>query len=1308
MNFKPPPRNGGLQQKEFTHIQADGSRVTIRCQFDGRFGAAGTYPSTTKPGRDFQEEMRVEAQQIDFGTLRDLDALVAIQSCDGNPSAFSPPSLALNLRRRHMELLFSVPVRKVKGDGDIVTAMTPFSIRIRLTEVRRALEFKANDATTCLVLCVKSPPFVYRRVGDIHATHRGYTWYDDMAWQRTTNIEHDHTGEVRPIKLANPTAVIDVGRWLAYKVDLSEETAVSPMYRDLYDALAEYSVNIEKCERMSVERKTASEAWAWLDQVVESPNTAPSSLHADLRLLSLGSSQLTFAVRYQLEVCLSQGVINESNVDGPEFMKQLTTMDPEQAIKLLEKAVDRKDRHSEPTKLLRSHLLFGKSTKNKQIPRHCTKVRSATLTPTTIYINSPTLETSNRVIRKYREHEDRFLRVKFTDERYRGSLMGSDDNGMDELYARVKRALQQGIDIGDRHYEFLAFGNSQFRERGAYFFSPTANLNAADMRAWMGNFTNINVVAKYCSRVGQCFSTTRPINSGSVKVEYIPDVVRNGFCFTDGVGKISPFLAQLIAEEFNIPDPNVNYPSVFQFRMAGFKGVLAVDPSIKGGPIAQFRPSQNKFPAQYLGLEIIRFSQHSTAFLNQQLILVFTALGVDGNVFLQKMKIQISDIERAMHDRDLALTLLQKTIDFNQTTLNLASIVCDGFMETNDPFLISCLRLWKSWLLKGLKEKARVFIDDGAFVLGCADETGTLQGHFHKNVGKVMDPLRLPQIFLQVPMTENRNVYKVVEGICAIARNPSLHPGDVRVVMAVDVPALRHLKNCVVLPQTGDRDLANMCSGGDLDGDDYLVMWDSAMMPREWDHPPNDYTAPGPLVADGPVTVADMTEFFVNHLKNDNLPRIATSHRYWADRWHEGVKKEECLKLAGLHSMAVDYAKSGVPAIMDKSLRTQSWPHWAENTHIDKKRVYYSQSILGKLYDTVQCAAFVPAWDLPFGNRILEAYTADITPQMLEDAREIKASYDESVQRVMAQYDVKTEFEVWTAFVLDHSQDVGDYKFAETLGGVADSLKRQHMDLCYEKAGTTAKERDWTKLGPFIAATYTVTSQEAQAALEETKQKKTVGGHEVPVRELKPQSMPFISFPWIFARELGIIARQGKSGDWDAELRAQQAVKGRLKGQKENQKAYDLLGTDFRLEELPEVQVGDETYRGGDVVDLLGDGGEVGFGLDRAKILGATPRALPEGGLSGRNSVDDSSGEADVAVETDRGAEEDAVAGGEHETSKGRERHKNSKDEAAQGAEIEEMDGSEEIDDEEESEQVNIDFGKRRTGFDKLAAITQK
>jgi hypothetical protein len=61
------------------------------------------------------------------------------------------------------------------------------------------------------------------------------------------------------------------------------------------------------------------------------------------------------------------------------------------------------------------------------------------------------------------------------------------------------------------------------------------------------------------------------------------------------------------------------------------------------------------------------------------------------------------------------------------------------------------------------------------------------------------------------------------------------------------------------------------------------------------------------------VTANDMTEFFINFMKNDQLGRIATAHQVLADTSKEGVFHPDCLLLAELHSTAVDFSKSGVP-----------------------------------------------------------------------------------------------------------------------------------------------------------------------------------------------------------------------------------------------------------------------------------------------------------------------------------------------------------------------------------------------------------
>lgn len=66
----------------------------------------------------------------------------------------------------------------------------------------------------------------------------------------------------------------------------------------------------------------------------------------------------------------------------------------------------------------------------------------------------------------------------------------------------------------------------------------------------------------------------------------------------------------------------------------------------------------------------------------------------------------------------------------------------------------------------------------------------------------------------------------ILQGKVVVSRNPCTHPGDIRLLDAVNKSELQHLVNVIVFPSTGERPLCNMMSGGDLDGDVYFVCWD--------------------------------------------------------------------------------------------------------------------------------------------------------------------------------------------------------------------------------------------------------------------------------------------------------------------------------------------------------------------------------------------------------------------------------------------------------------------------------------------------
>ena len=146
---------------------------------------------------------------------------------------------------------------------------------------------------------------------------------------------------------------------------------------------------------------------------------------------------MAFEVRYQLEVCLSQGFLNEHNL-SEDFIRTLMNMNIKQAQDLLEYIANHGNRVYDPMFLMRAINGQGLLSRTK-IPSYCAYVRSAIITPTTVYFQTPVAEISNRVIRQYSQHADRFLRVRFTEEK---TEVGFLNVAVDETNPNRARSIQ--------------------------------------------------------------------------------------------------------------------------------------------------------------------------------------------------------------------------------------------------------------------------------------------------------------------------------------------------------------------------------------------------------------------------------------------------------------------------------------------------------------------------------------------------------------------------------------------------------------------------------------------------------------------------------------------------------------------------------------------------------------------------------------------------------------------------------------------------------------------------------------------------
>lgn len=215
--------------------------------------------------------------------------------------------------------------------------------------------------------------------------------------------------------------------------------------------------------------------------------------------------------------------------------------------------------------------------------------------------------------------------------------------------------------------------------------------------------------------------------------------------------------------------------------------------------------------------------------------------------------------------------------------------------------------------------------------------------------------------------------------------------------------------------------------------------------------------------------------------------------------------------------MAVDYVKTGQPAQMEPRLKPERWPHFMEKKN--KNKEYHSKKVLGKLYDRVERVAFVPVFTTNFDEQILKAFEHE--EDVLSQARNMKRGYDDHMRRIMAQHGIKTEYEVWSTFAMGHN-GASEYKFGEEIGRISSALKDQFRDICYQNAGGKTYE----ELAPFVAAMYKVTAEEMTKAIKE---------HEEASTSMTADSMPFMTFPWLFQDVLGKIAKLNAFGPGQAD-----------------------------------------------------------------------------------------------------------------------------------------------------------------------------
>lgn len=655
------------------------------------------------------------------------------------------------------------------------------------------------------------------------------------------------------------------------------------------------------------------------------------------------------------------------------------------------------------------------------------------VTPSKIYCTGPSYEINNRLLRRFNDKIDCFVRVSFMDENLypvwaRSACINN------EIFQRVFDFLRFGFSVHGRTYEFLMFSQSQIRSHSCWFVdSKNLGHSSESIRSWMGDASHIQCPGKYAARLGLSLSTTvstTTIEKHEFKIvpdkeKFIDGIKPRRYIFTDGCGLISPQFAEEISTLLGYD----RVPSAFQVRFMGAKGMLLqykIKPNLK----LELRRSMVKFRTAETPLEVCDISRNRPCFLNRQIIVLLSTLGVPDQSFINMQESFISDLDEFVRDRDTAVRLLKNgrmSVDAMGSiwssrwswSRSLANLLSSGF-SINEEFLSQTLRDIRNNSLFDLRTKSRIPVANGTLVFGVFDPTKKLKyGQCVIQLSSINDDSENDSDSSAVPIIGN----------VVVTRNPCLHPGDIRILKAVPPPAeLSSVRDVIIFPVDGPRPHANEMSGGDLDGDMFSVYWEKDLFPPKIVSP-MEYQSPGEESLDRPVEIADIHKFFVNCMSNASLGVICNAHLVWADRSDLGAGCDQCLKLAELASIAVDFPKTGIAAKMPSNLRVQEYPDFMEK---HPSVTYTSEKVLGKLYRRVlSLLEEEEKLDIEDDDHSeLKSRSLNVDPLLvleghekyLDSAEKYEALWETELESLMSKYEIVSESQIFSGAIRTYNR----------------------------------------------------------------------------------------------------------------------------------------------------------------------------------------------------------------------------------------------------------------------------------------------
>lgn len=744
---------------------------------------------------------------------------------------------------------------------------------------------------------------------------------------------------------------------------------------------------------------------------------------------------------------------------------------------------------------------------DEPVPNEYHLIKRVVVTPLRIMALPAVPIASNRIVRK---SIDRFeiIVVSFKDED--GCKLRTQD-----AHSRVKKCIEDGISINGRQFKFLLPTSSQLRDHKAYFLAATVEEIDDVRKEIIPKPEHFDSHAKYIARLGMYGTADKCVGKIEERdINQIKDLsAHNKDEVTDGAGKIAESVAKEITAKLDLKQKEM--PSAFQIRFSGIKGILVTtpdnDPDLDGKKIA-VRYSMDKFKNDDKDFCVTSTSKINEFTLNREIITLLDAIPEMKKRGLHKTLMDYQENALAKYSEMFTNILKAEQELRNYLPPDYVNNLSSCGMELlEEKYWISILQGIYRLRTSEIRTKTSIPVDKSCLLVGVPDPFGVLKED---------------EVFVQLRTPENT---KIIEGSVLIFRNPCLHPGDIRTVKGVYIEELKHLYNVVVFP-TNDckQSLAVSCSGGDLDGDQYAVIWDENLIPpKECMYEPCDYTgledeedeedaskeATTPIITPTP-DVTDkigLAEYFVKFMSNDCLGRVAHKHLALCDILDEGARDPVACELAKVQAQAVDFPKTGkVPMVRKETMDlVKTFPDFMEKAVAE---THYSEKVLGDMYR--QCRSVIYDFD---GDRlhgmpdvlINRALIIEGNQKYLKYAERDYLKYAKDMQMVMKKFELKIEADI----VLGQATKNWSMHLEADKGKSAKAIQ-----ACYE--AIVKKYR----------SIFSSDVKDEQSRLEKASAwYRIVNDTSIETQQIRKDGVVFRSFPWVVSDKLCVLRERNSS-----------------------------------------------------------------------------------------------------------------------------------------------------------------------------------